>query len=98
MKAEDYNGAQVWVALFAELVQGRYLQQLFLSCALEKHGEAWRRFAASRGRAPDDEGLVLDATLVVQEAILEAGRLLEDQMRALRETRRILEDGEPPAV
>lgn len=86
----EIDGVAPWLAWVGELAEDPNYQQAFLSWVSARRAEEWAKFAARKGRAPDDPALVLDAHLGVQMAVAEAMRLLLDQLTAVLEARQVL--------
>ena len=90
MKTGDINGINPWLAWVGELAQDRNYQPAFLSWVTARCPEEWAKFAASKGLAPDDPDLILDAHLACQAAVIEAMRLLLEKAYAVLEAKQVL--------
>lgn len=98
MRLGDINGTGPWLAWIGELAQDPNYQPAFLSWVAARDPETWRKFAASKGLAPDDPDLILDAHLALQAAVLEATRLLLERAYAILEARQALGELPPGMV
>jgi hypothetical protein len=91
MESNDIHGAQIGMGYLAAMTSTPGGRSVFLSWASAHDPELWRRWAASKGRSPDDPCLVQDVVMACQSACLEGGRICLDKMAAVIETRQALE-------
>jgi len=92
------NGVGPWLEWVGTLAESPDYQHVFLSWVSARRPEEWAKFAAAKGRAPDDPYLVLDAHLACQAAVIEATRLLLDKAYAVLEAKQALGELPPGGV
>jgi hypothetical protein len=84
MILSDFDGINPWVQWVASLAQDPNYQAAFLSFAAARFPAEWERFAGRKGLAPDDPGLVVEAHIALQTAVIGGTRSALLSERACR--------------